>query len=410
MRKLFTGISQLAGHLPEGESFRSGAQMSQMEPVANAYILVEDGIIIQLGSGEAPRADLVVDLGGVEVMPGYVDSHTHSVFAAPRHEEFALRLKGASYEEIAAAGGGILNSAAKMALIPEEQLYRQSEAFVRNMMAHGTTCLEIKSGYGLSIESELKILRVARRLQENLPLTIRTTFLGAHAFPKEYKGREDDYVSLVIEEMLPRVLDQGLADHIDVFCDRGFFSVEQTARILEAGARAGLPAKIHGNELGLTGGVQVAAAHGAYSVDHLEHCGPDEIACLQQSDVVPVALPGTSYFLGLPYTPGRELIAAGLPLAIASDFNPGSSPLLSMQAIVALACTQMKLMPEEALWASTANAARALRMEDQLGSLSVGKRADFWTTRSQDAWLSVPYFMGINHAQRVFIGGEELAS
>jgi imidazolonepropionase len=192
MRKLFTGISQLAGHLPEGESFRSGAQMSKMEPVANAYILVEDGIILEVGSGEAPSADSVVDLGGVEVMPGYVDSHTHAVFAAPRHEEFALRLKGASYEEIAAAGGGILNSAAKMALIPEEQLYRQSEAFVRNMMAHGTTCLEIKSGYGLSIESELKILRVARRLQENLPLTIRTTFLGAHAFPKEYKGREDD--------------------------------------------------------------------------------------------------------------------------------------------------------------------------------------------------------------------------
>jgi imidazolonepropionase len=410
MRKLFTGISQLAGHLPEGELFRSGAQMSQMEPLKDAYLLVEDGIILEVGSGEAPRADIVVDLGGVEVMPGYVDSHTHAVFAAPRHEEFALRLKGASYEEIAAAGGGILNSAAKMALISEEQLYRQSEAFVRNMMAHGTTCLEIKSGYGLSIESELKILRVARRLQENLPLIIRTTFLGAHAFPKEYKGREDDYVKLVIEEMLPRVLDQGLADHIDVFCDRGFFTVEQTARILEAGARAGLPAKIHGNELGLTGGVQVAAAHGAYSVDHLEHCGPDEIACLQQSEVVPVALPGTSYFLGLPYTPGRALIAAGLPLAIASDFNPGSSPLLSMQAIVALACTQMKLMPEEALWASTANAARALRLEDQLGSLSVGKRADFWTTRSQDAWLSIPYFMGINHAQRVFIGAEELAS
>ncbi len=306
MRKLFTGISQLAGHLPEGESFCSGAQMSQMEPLKDAYLLVENGIILELGTGEAPRADIIVDLGGVEVMPGYVDSHTHAVFAAPRHEEFALRLKGASYEEIAAAGGGILNSAAKMALISEEQLYRQSEVFVRNMMAHGTTCLEIKSGYGLSIESELKILRVARRLQENLPLTIRTTFLGAHAFPKEYKGREDDYVKLVIEDMLPRVLDQGLADHIDVFCDRGFFTVEQTARILEAGTRAGLPAKIHGNELGLTGGVQVAAAHGAFSVDHLEHCGPDEIACLQQSDVVPVALPGTSYFLGLPYTPGRE--------------------------------------------------------------------------------------------------------
>ncbi|MFZ9755802.1 MAG: imidazolonepropionase [Bacteroidia bacterium] len=405
MRKLFHGISQLLGSLPEGEHFKSGADMASVSVLKNAYLLVEDGLIAEMGEGAGPRADQVVDLKGAELMPGYVDSHSHAVFAAPRHEEFAMRLKGASYEEIAAAGGGILNSAAKMALIDEEQLYQQSESYVRNMMAHGTTCLEIKSGYGLSLESELKILRVARRLKESLPLTIRTTFLGAHAFPKEYKGREDDYVNLVIEEMLPRVLDEGLADHIDVFCDRGFFSVEQTARILESGARAPLPSKIHGNELGLTGGVQVACQYQSYSVDHLEHCGPEEIACLQNSEVVPVALPGTSYFLGLPYTPGRELILAGLPLAIASDFNPGSSPLLSMQSIVALACTQMKLMPEEAFWASTANAARALRLEEQLGSLSVGKRADFWVTQSRDAHLSIPYFMGVNHAQAVYIGG-----
>ncbi|MFZ9971390.1 MAG: imidazolonepropionase, partial [Bacteroidia bacterium] len=241
MRKLFHGISQLLGSLPEGEHFKSGADMASVSVLKNAYLLVEDGLIAEMGEGAGPRADQVVDLKGAELMPGYVDSHSHAVFAAPRHEEFAMRLKGASYEEIAAAGGGILNSAAKMALIDEEQLYQQSESYVRNMMAHGTTCLEIKSGYGLSLESELKILRVARRLKESLPLTIRTTFLGAHAFPKEYKGREDDYVNLVIEEMLPRVLDEGLADHIDVFCDRGFFSVEQTARILEARARAPTP-------------------------------------------------------------------------------------------------------------------------------------------------------------------------
>jgi imidazolonepropionase len=353
-------------------------------------------------------------LDGLEVLPGFVDSHTHIVFAAPRHDEFAMRIQGATYEEIAENGGGILNSAKKLQAMSENDLYEQASKRVSLMMAHGTTTIEIKSGYGLTVDAEIKILRVVKRLKENFKCTIKSTFLGAHAFPAEYKNNQQGYIDLVLNEMLPIVIAEKLADHIDVFCDKGFFSVEQTAVILTAAAEKGIPAKIHANELGLTGGVQIAVEHQAWSADHLEHCEENEIAALQKGfsqnygGTMPVALPGTSYFLGIPYAPIRNFIGNGLPVALATDFNPGSSPICSIQTIWALACTQMKMMPVEAFHAVTCNAARALRLEGEVGSLAVDMRADFFTTKTVDAVKGIPYFFGQNHVDSVFVGGDRV--
>jgi imidazolonepropionase len=339
------------------------------------------------------------------LIPGLVDSHTHLVFAAAREEEFRMRITGKSYEEIAAAGGGILNSALKLRQTSEEQLFEDACDRLRLMMAHGTTTVEIKSGYGLDTASELKMLRVVQRLKSAFPMQIKATFLGAHAIPAEYKSRRDDYIRLMVEEMLPAIQKEGLADFIDVFCDRGFFTPEETATLLEAGLRYGLRPKIHANELGLTGGVQVGVRYGALSVDHLEHCGPEEISCLQQSHTIPVGLPGTSYFLGLPYTPVRALMDAGLPVALASDFNPGSSPGPSLQMTMSLACTQMNMLPEEALNAVTLNAAAALDLSHQCGSLAPGKRADFCVLKGKPSLAIIPYHFGVNHVEEVYVQG-----
>ena len=378
-------------------AYSCGSEMAQVEGFSNAWMWVEDGRIVALGGDEGSYGDGVicsrftgldasgrneilvssskemgaelVDLGGVEVLPGLVDSHTHIVFAAPRHEEFEMRIKGESYEAIAAAGGGILNSARKLQAMDEDLLYEQAAQRLRVMILHGTTAVEIKSGYGLTVDAELKMLRVIQRLKSTFDILIKATFLGAHGIPMEYKSNPDSYVDLVVDEMLPKVMAEGLADHIDVFCDRGFFTVEQTDRILKAATALGLPSKIHANELGLTGGVQVAVANGSWSADHLEHCSEVEVGLLMESmdevygGTVPVGLPGTSYFLGIPYAPGRALIDAGLPFAMATDFNPGSSPIASLQIVWALGCTQMKLLPAEAFCAISRNAARALRSD-----------------------------------------------
>lgn len=403
--------------------------MAEIESFSDAWMLVDGGVIVALGGKEGRFGDVdvcalelaemrtnldaeMIDLGGLEVLPGLVDSHTHIVFAAPRHEEFEMRIKGESYEAIAAAGGGILNSARKLQLMDEDLLYEQASDRLRQMISHGTTAVEIKSGYGLTTESELKMLRVVRRLKENFDMVIKATFLGAHGIPMEYKSNPDAYVDLVIGDMLPKVVSEGLADHIDVFCDRGFFTVEQTDRILKAAALLGLPSKIHANELGLTGGVQVAVENGSWSADHLEHCSDVEIGVLfgsmgaEYGGTVPVGLPGTSYFLGIPYAPGRALIDAGLPFAMATDYNPGSSPICSLQIVWALACTQMKLLPAEAFYAITSNAARALRCEGEIGTLACGQRADFFTTKTPDAIKAIPYFMGQNHCHQVYINGK----
>ncbi len=439
MRKLFHGISRMWGVAATNGAYSCGSEMAQVEGFSNAWMWVEDGRIVALGGDEGSYGDGVIcsrftgldasgrneilvssskemgaeltDLGGVEVLPGLVDSHTHIVFAAPRHEEFEMRIKGESYEAIAAAGGGILNSARKLQAMDEDLLYEQAAQRLRVMILHGTTAVEIKSGYGLTVDSELKMLRVIQRLKSTFDILIKATFLGAHGIPMEYKSNPDSYVDLVVDEMLPKVMAEGLADHIDVFCDRGFFTVEQTDRILKAATALGLPSKIHANELGLTGGVQVAVANGSWSADHLEHCSEVEVGVLRESmdevygGTVPVGLPGTSYFLGIPYAPGRALIDAGLPFAMATDFNPGSSPIASLQIVWALGCTQMKLLPAEAFCAISRNAARALRSENEVGALAAGQRANFFTTKTPDAIQALPYFMGQNHCHQVFVNG-----
>ena len=384
--------------------------MNAVESLEKAWLLVEQGKIASWGSMQTPMpgADEEINLQGLEVLPGLVDSHTHTVFAEPRSGEWEMRLKGISYEAIAEAGGGILNSAAKLRSMDEELLYEQSLWRVQRMLEHGTTTLEIKSGYGLDTASELKMLRIARRIGNAVSATVKTTFLGAHAVPPEFKGNREAYVQHIISEMLPAVCEAGLADHMDVFCDRGFFTPEETLQLLEAGAEYGLPAKIHANELGITGGVQAAVKAGAWSADHLEHLSEAEIDCLRNSAVMPVGLPGTSYFLGIPYADGRRIIDAGQPFALASDFNPGSSPVCNLQMVWSLGCSQIKLLPSEGFNAITINAARSLRLENSTGSIAVGKQADFWTTETRNALQSVPYFFGINHAESVYIGGDKI--
>lgn len=440
MRKLFHGISRMWGVEPERGIYRKGVEMQCVNSFGDAWMMVERGRILALGGKEGAYGDAaicaelselflsdtavniaqwaaegsveLVNLNGVEVLPGLVDSHTHIVFAAPRYDEFEMRIKGETYEAIAAAGGGILNSAKKLQVMDEDELYAQAAERLRQMISHGTTTIEIKSGYGLTTDSELKMLRIIKRLKQDFDILIKATFLGAHGIPTEFRGAPDKYVDLVIEDMLPKLVAEGLADHIDVFCDRGFFTVEQTDKILKAAAALGLPSKIHANELGLTGGVQVAVANGSWSADHLEHCSEVEISLMRESmdmgygGTVPVGLPGTSYFLGIPYAPGRALIDAGLPFAMATDFNPGSSPIVSLQVVWALASTQMKLLPVEGFNAITCNAARALRCEEEVGSLACGQRANFFTTKTVDAIKAIPYFMGQNHCYQVFINGD----
>jgi imidazolonepropionase len=407
MSKLFYNIATLWGVEQETSSSKSGVEMGRVGRLDYAWILVDKGCIQDFGQGPLPEAVEKVNMQGCEVLPGFVDSHTHAVFATERSEEFVMRIKGAGYEEIAAAGGGILNSARKLRTMSEADLYAKAAANVKTLIAHGSTCIEIKSGYGLDLDSELKMLRVIARLKQEFPISIKATFLGAHAVPPEFKGNRAAYVEHIITAMLPAVVAENLADHIDVFCDRGFFTTEETAQLLEAGRAQGLPGKIHANELGYTGGVQVAVAQGAWSADHLEYCGPEEIAAFKSGDTMPVGLPGTSYFLGIPYAPGRAIIDAGLPFCLASDFNPGSSPLANMQMVWSLACTQMKLTPEEAFNAITLNAARALRLEQQCGSIARGKRADFVCTETANALYNIPYYFGQNHIDQVYVAGEK---
>lgn len=410
MKTLFTHISRLLGIRSE---LKFGAEMNSIDSIENAYLLVENGRVVSFGSmRDLPQSDREISLENKEVIPGFVDSHTHTVFAAPREEEFVMRIKGMSYEEIAEAGGGILNSARKLRSASEDDLFEQAKTRVAHMIEQGTTTLEIKSGYGLSVDSELKMLRVIKRLKEAFPITIRATFLGAHAFPEAFKQRKDDYVQLVIKDMLPAIVADDLADHVDVFCENGFFSQSQAEVVIQAAKRFGLPAKIHGNQLGYSGGVQVAVKNECWSVDHLEFTREEEWDLLKNSfnqsfgGTLPVALPGVSYFLGLPYAQAREMIERGLPLVLATDFNPGSSPVNSLQLVMSLACTQMKLTPEEAFHAITVNAAAALRMNQEVGSLASGCKADFLVMKSDNSLAKIPYFMGQNQIEKVFVGGE----
>lgn len=383
--------------------------MSELTSISNAYLLTENGLIKAFGSmKELPQVSTqtqLIDAKGGMVLPCFVDSHTHLIFAKSREEEFEMRIKGKSYEEIAAAGGGILNSAKKLQAMSEDELYDAALERLHEVIGFGTGAIEIKSGYGLTVTDELKMLRVVKRLKAVSPIPIKATFLGAHAIPTEYKQNREGYIDLVINEMLPKVAEENLAEYCDVFCDQGFFTVDETERILTAAKQYGLKAKIHGNELGYTGGVQVAVKHQALSVDHLEYTGDDEIASLKTGVTMPVGLPNCSFFLGIPYAPGRKMIDAGLPFCLASDYNPGSSPNGRMSFVVALACIQMKLTPEEAINATTINGAYAMEVSNEVGSITVGKKANVIITKAIPSLAYIPYRFGVDLVDSVVING-----
>ena len=409
MRILIRNIGRLCGILPAGIRRLEGRDMGSVAGIDNAWLVIEDGVIASFGAGEWEGEsdggcedgcegglccgvfDEVIDAEGGWVMPTFCDPHTHIVYAGSRDGEFRDKIAGLSYEEIAARGGGILNSADLLHETSEDELFEQSARRVREVMAKGTGALEIKSGYGLRTEDELKMLRVIRRIREEFPITVKATFLGAHAVGRDYLGRRGAYVDLVCNEMLPAVAAEGLADYVDVFCDQGFFSCDDCARILERAAEFNLRGKIHANELAVSGGVQVGVSHNALSVDHLERTGDEEIACLKGSNTMPTMLPGASFFLGMPYGRARAFIDAGLPLALASDDNPGSSPSGDMRFVMALACIKQRLTPEEAFNACTINAAYAMGVEDTLGSITPGKRASLIITEPLPSLAFIPY-------------------
>jgi imidazolonepropionase len=385
-----------------------GAEMAHIPQVHDAFLLLENGRIAAFGPmAECPeRADEVLDATGRLVLPSWCDSHTHIVFAATREEEFVDRIRGLSYEEIAARGGGILNSARKLQAATEDELFEGAWGRLQEVIAMGTGAIEVKSGYGLTLESELKMLRVIRRLKEQSPIPVKASFLGAHAVPTEYKNRREDYIALIINEMLPKVAGEGLADYCDVFCDQGFFTPAETELILKAGWKWGLKPKIHANELGLTGGVQVGVANQAISVDHLEYTSAAEIEVLKNSDTLPTLLPGCAFFLGIPFAPAREMMDAGLPVVLASDYNPGSCPSGNMPFVISLACAKMKMLPEEAVNAATLNGARAMELEDELGTIAVGKIANVFITRPMLSLAGLPYAFGSNVVEAVVINGK----
>ncbi|MBO7547058.1 MAG: imidazolonepropionase [Bacteroidales bacterium] len=400
MMTVIRNISELVGVVPGGVLRKQGAEMDETGILHDAWIAVEDGKIADFGTGAAPAADEVIDAAGGMVLPAFCDSHTHIVYAGSRDGEFLDKIRGLSYEEIAARGGGILNSADLLHETSEEELERQSLARVREMMAFGTGAMEIKSGYGLNPADEMKMLRVIRRIRESVPAAVKATFLGAHAVGRGYS--HEAYVQAVID-MTPAAA--ALADFIDVFCDEGFFTPEDTARILEAGAAAGLRPKIHANELAASGGVQVGVAHGALSVDHLERAGEAEIAALQGAETMSTMLPGSSFFLGLPYGRAKDFIAAGLGVALASDYNPGSSPSGDMRFVMALGCIRMRLTPVQALNAVTLNGAYAMGLSAETGSITRGKRADLILTTPGWTLTKLPYLYRSPFIRTVFLHG-----
>ena len=462
MKTIIYNIGTLAGILPEGKLKLEGAEMNTVECIENAYLVIEDGIITEFGQdmpeplseaiaasaavslasarcsenieaamtpdpngvsgrispsgvqgGRQPEATFcvdceVIDAKGGFVMPCFCDSHTHIVYAGCRDGEFRDKIAGLSYEEIAARGGGILNSADLLHNTSEDELYEQSMVRVREIMAMGTGAAEIKSGYGLTVEDELKMLRVIKRIKETAPLTVKANFLGAHAVGRAYKGRQSEYVDLVCNEMLPAVAAEGLADYVDVFCDAGFFTVEDTDKILSKASEYGITPKIHANELEVSGGVQVGVKHGALSVDHLEKTTDAEIEALRGSGTMPTMLPGCSLFLGIPYGNAKGYIEAGLPVALASDYNPGSSPSGNMRFVMALGCIRMRLTPEQSFNACTINTAYAMGVSDQLGSITVGKKANLIITKPVPSLAFIPYSHQTPVIDRVILNGKPL--
>ncbi|WP_427874575.1 imidazolonepropionase [Flavobacterium sp. MMS24-S5] len=389
----------------------SGAEMAKLPTIKNAFLVLKDNLIEDFGSMDnlpEIKADKTIDATGKVVLPSWCDSHTHIVYAGNREQEFVDRINGLSYEEIANRGGGILNSAKKLNETSEEEIYEQSKVRLEEVMQLGTGAVEIKSGYGLTVDGELKMLRVIKKLAENYPIAIKATFLGAHAFPLHYKEDKAGYLDEMINEMLPEISKNKLADYVDVFCESGYFSVEETEKIMEAGLAFGLKPKIHVNQFNSIGGIQAGVKFNALSVDHLEIMNPEDIEALKDTETMPVALPSCSYFLSIPYTPAREMIKAGLPLALATDFNPGSTPSGNMNFVVATACIKMKMTPEEAINAATINGAYAMGLSETHGSITKGKKANLILTKPISSYYQIPYAFGSNLIESVFVEGKIL--
>jgi len=409
MKLLFTNIKELLQVREATVLKLSGKEMNILPTIKNAWLLLEDDKISDYGKmDDLPEVsvDKTIDLTGKMVLPSWCDSHTHIVYAGNREQEFGQRISGLSYEEIANNGGGILNSAKTLQNTSEEELYAQSAKRLDEVIEQGTGAVEIKSGYGLTKDAELKMLRVIKKLQQNYSLPIKATFLGAHALPLEYKNRKDEYIDHVIDEILPAVANENLADYIDIFCEQGYFTVEDTNKLLKAAAKFNLRPKIHVNQFNAIGGVQAGVENNALSVDHLEEMRAEDIQALKSSETMPVALPGCSHFLSIPYTPSRKIIDAGLPLALATDFNPGSAPSGNMNLVVSLACIKMKMTPEEAINAATINGAYAMDLSEKVGSITKGKLANLIITKAIPSYTYIPYAFGSNPIEAVYLNGK----
>lgn len=412
MITLIKNIKELLQVRETSVSKVSGAEMAVLPTIKNAFLILKDNLIEDFGSMQnlpEIKADKTIDATGRIILPSWCDSHTHIVYAGNREQEFVDRINGFSYEEIANRGGGILNSAKKLNETSEEEIYEQSKVRLEEVIHLGTGAVEIKSGYGLTVEGELKMLRVIKKLSQNYPISIKATFLGAHAFPLHYKDNKAGYIDEIITKMLPEIAQNKLADYVDVFCETGYFSVEETEKIMEAGIKFGLEPKIHVNQFNSIGGIQAGIKFKALSVDHLEVMTAEDIEALKNTDTMPVALPSCSYFLSIPYTPAREMIKAGLPLALATDFNPGSTPSGNMNFVVATACIKMKMTPEEAINAATINGAYAMGISETHGSITKGKKANLILTKPITSYYQIPYAFGSNLIESVFIEGEILA-
>lgn len=408
---LITHIGSLVGLHPADTLMLRGQQMQELPSLENAWILCEDGKIADFGKMDQlpeglPNNLTTHDAKGGFVFPSWCDSHTHIVFAASREEEFVMKIDGKSYEEIAAAGGGILNSARKLQLASEEALYESAAVRLTDMIRQGTGAVEIKSGYGLSLDSELKMLRVIRRLKENFQIPVKASFLAAHAYPPEYKNNHEGYIKLIIDDMLPRVAEEGLADYMDAFCEHGFFSVDDTDRLLQAGAKYGLKPKIHANQLSVSGGVQVGVKHQAISVDHLEATDDAVIESLQSSNTIATLLPSCSFYINIPFANARGLMNANIPVAIATDYNPGSTPSGNMNLVVSLACIKLRMRPEEAINAATINGAAAMELSNQTGNIAKGKNASLFITRPMSSLAYLPYSFGQSQIETIIINGK----